>query len=232
MIQPGHMVWQVPLTFRSIESPTVGHEIRRARPVLGRLGFSFAVFIMEVVAIVTVAVASGGACYITAYGDAGIIKSYVVLGGLAALAYSLPLLIREEYRIEAYLEGHRDFGRTFIVWNAAILSLVVIGFLTKSIELVSGATLVLFYFGGLVTLTRLAALTRDVLVSLIASGHVACRRAMIVGAENEVRDAQAEFLKGPVGARVVATHVLPSLSGVGSGGNLSDSLKPWLHDAI
>ena len=226
------MFWWVRLTLRSIDNLTVGQEFKLGRLCLGRLGFSFAAYILEVAAIVAVSVIAGVAYYTTAYGEAGNIKSYVALGGLAALVYSLLRLFREDYRIEAYLEGSRDLGRTFVIWNTAILSLVVIGVLTKSNEQVSSAALLLLYVGGLVTLTGLTALTRAVLISLIASGRVACRRVMIVGAEDEVRNIQAEFLNSPVGARVVATHVLPFLSGVRSSANLSHLLKLCLQDAI
>ena len=76
-----------------------------------------------------------------------------------------------------YLDGHRDFERTFIVWNAAFLSLAVVGFLTKSTEIASRGMLVLFYAGGLTALTATASVTRGVLRSLIAAQRLAARAA-------------------------------------------------------
>ena len=202
------------------------------RPVLGGIGFGFAAFLAEVAAILTVSVATGCAYHIAVYNNPGLIESYLAVGGLAALSYTLPFVYREEYSIHSYLEGHRDFGRTFIVWNTAFLTLAVIGFLTKSTDLVSRGSLVLFYAGGLVALTGLAAVTRSVLVSLIESGHIASRRIMLVGPEDEIRRVQAEFQINPTGVRVVSAQVLPQASAGDEAEPLPDLLRSALHDAV
>jgi Undecaprenyl-phosphate glucose phosphotransferase len=207
-------------------------EIQSSRAVLGRIGFSVAAFLVEVAVILLVAVMVGSGYHLLAYGVVGIIESHLAIGALAALAYTLPFLLREEYAIHSYLEGHRDFGRTFIVWNAAILILAVVGFLTKSTDDYSRATLVLFYIVGLAALTGLSVLTRQVLVSLIASGRIACRRIMLVGPEDEVRRVQAEFAGNPGGIRVAAAQVLPALTASEDADSHADNLKRALADAV
>jgi Undecaprenyl-phosphate glucose phosphotransferase len=199
---------------------------------MGRIGFSVAAFLVEVAVILTVAVIVGTVYHLIAYGNKGMIESYLAIGGIAALAYTLPFLLREEYATHSYLEGHRDFGRTFMVWNAAILSLAVVGFLTKSTDIVSRGTIVLFYAGGLAALTGLSALTRQVLISLIASGRIACRRIMLVGAEDEVRRVQAEFAGNPGGIRVAAAQVLPALAGGDGADSHAENLQRALAEAV
>jgi len=128
-------------------------EARATRARLGRTSFAVAAFTVEVATILLVALTVGAAYHLAAYGDAGSFQSYLAVGGIAAFAYTMPFVFREEYSVQSYLEGHREFGRTFFVWNTAFLSLAVVGFLTKSTDLASRGMLVLFYCGGLAALT-------------------------------------------------------------------------------
>jgi len=206
--------------------------IKSARPILGRIGFSVAAFIVEVAVILSVAAAVGTGYHLAVYSDVGQMQNHFAIGGIAALAYTLPFLFRDEYSVHAYLEGHRDFDRTFVVWNTAFLGLAVLGFLTKSTEVVSRGSLVLFYVAGLGTLTGLAALTRTALVSLIGSGLIASRRLMLVGIESEVRRVQNEFASIPGAIRVVATQVLPSSGHASAAGGPSLPLRSVLAEAV
>jgi hypothetical protein len=134
-------------------------EVPVSRAVIGRTSFAVAAFIVEVAVILGVAIAVGAGYHFLIYENAGPFENHFAIGGITALAYTLPFLFRDEYAIHAYLEGHRDFGRTFIVWNTAFLSLAVFGFLTKSTDEYSRGMLILFYAGGLAALTGIAALT-------------------------------------------------------------------------
>lgn len=176
---------------------------------MGRMSFAVAAFAVEVAAILFVAIAVGTGYHLAAYGDTGPFQSYLAVGGIAAFAYAMPFVFREEYGVQSYLEGHREFARTFFVWNTAFLSLAVVGFLTKSTDLVSRGTLVLFYCGGLAALTATAAVTRRALLSLIAAHRLTARRIMLVGPEDEIRRVQSEFAVRPNGIRIVATQTLP-----------------------
>ena len=140
-------------------------------PCSGEVRFALAAFAFEVAVILIVAITVGTGYHLTAYGEAGLFNTYIAIGGIAALAYTLPFVFREEYSVQAYLDGHRDFERTFIVWNAAFLSLAVVGFLTKSTEIASRGMLVLFYAGGLSALTA------------TACGHTRCVAIAHCGAE-------------------------------------------------
>jgi Undecaprenyl-phosphate glucose phosphotransferase len=185
-------------------------EARATRARLGRTSFAVAAFTVEVATILVVALTVGAAYHLAAYGDVGSFQSYLAVGGIAAFAYTMPFVFREEYSVQSYLEGHREFGRTFFVWNTAFLSLAVVGFLTKSTDLASRGMLVLFYCGGLAALTATAVLTRSALLSLIASHRLTARRIMLVGPEDEIRHVQSEFALRPTGIRIVATQTLPA----------------------
>ncbi len=201
------------------------------RAKLGRTSFAFGAFAIEVAVILAVAGVVGAIYHLAAYGDTGSSQTYLAVGGIAALAYTLPFVFREEYSVQAYLEGHRDFDRTFIVWNTAFLGLAVVGFLTKSTDLASRGMLVLFYAVGLAALTGNAALTRSALISLIASQRITARRIMLVGAEDEIRRVQTEIAARPNGIRVVATQTLPPPAAL-SEASRDDSLHRTLEAAV
>lgn len=206
-------------------------EARTSRARLGRLSFAIAAFAVEVAVILAVATAVGAAYHLAAYGEIGPIHSYSAVGGIAALAYTLPFVFREEYGVQAYLDGHREFDRTFLIWNTAFLSLAVVGFLTKSTDLVSRGMLVLFYAGGLAALTATAALTRSALRSLITSQRLTARRIMLVGPEDEIRNVQSAFAARPTGIRIVATQTLPA-RGPGAPSDCDAGLDRTLKDAV
>lgn len=199
-------------SFASLDEARVTH----AR--LGRTSFAVAAFAVEVAVILAVAILAGTIYHLAVYGDIGPLQSYFAVGGIAALAYTLPFVFREEYSVQAYLEGHRDFNRTFFIWNTAFLGLAIVGFLSKSTDLASRGMLVLFYVVGLAALAATAALTRSALQSLIASQRLTARRIMLVGPEDEIRRVQSDFNAGPTGIRIVATQILqPCVADDGKG---------------
>lgn len=202
-----------------------------SRAILGRTGFAIAAFVIDVVVICTVALLVGTGYHLAAYGDIGSLRSYLAIGGIAALAYTFPLIFREEYAVQSYLDGHRNFDRTFILWNTAFLALALVGFLTKSTDLASRGMLVLFYAGGLAALAANAALTRSALMSLITSQRITLRRIMLVGSEDEIRRVQSEFAPRPSSIRIVAIQILPAMSGT-STLESDDGLSRDLENAV
>lgn len=210
---------------------TGSEETLASRAKVGRTSFAVAAFAVEFAVILSVAMTVGAGYHLAAYGDMGPFRSYLAVGGIAAFAYTIPFVFREEYAVQSYLEGHREFGRTFFVWNAAFLSLAVIGFLTKSTDLVSRGMLVLFYCGGLAALAATSALTRQALVSLIAAQRLTARRIMLVGPEDEIRRVQSEFALRPNGIRIVATQTLPPPA-PGDGADRDAGLNRTLQAAV
>ncbi len=180
----------------------------RARFQLGSLGFMAGAFAVDVLLIVCLAVLTGSGYHLAVYGTIGEIENYATVGALAALSYTLPFLFRNEYRIHDYLEGRRSFRRVFMVWNYAVLSLAVIGFLTKSTGIYSRGWLTVFYVAGLSGMTALSAITGALLGSLIDRGRLSCRRVMLVGSNDEVRRVGDIMIAARAGVRVVAMMAL------------------------
>ena len=220
------------MALRNIDSHLSTRSTQRLPAIQSRVVFSVAAFLLDVAAILCAAAILGLVYNIAVYGETGIIASHLTVGGLAALAYTLPFVFREEYSVNSYLEGHRNFSRTFFIWNTALLSLSCVAFFTKSTELFSRGALILLYVGGLVAVSGMAALMRFAVMSLIASGHIASRRIMLVGSESEVSRVAADITRSPAGTCVVATQVLPEADGESSAAHASNVMRSALESGV
>ena len=192
---------------------------------LGRFGFAVTLLAVEAVAIVAMALLTGLAYHQGVYGDLGDIVHYATVGALTSLLFTLPVIFRDEYKFQDFLEGKRAPARTFMTWNYAFLCLATVGFLTKTSGVFSRGWLVVFYCAGLLTVISLDAAVSRVLALAIASGRVASRRLMLVGAEDEIRR-MIEAVETPrAGFRIVASASLPE-------GSDPRALTAVLNDAI
>ena len=186
----------------------VAGAVEAPRLAIGNAAFTILAVVTEGVAILAASVASGSAYHLAVYGALGTIETYIAIGALTALFYTLPFVFRDEYDIEDFLEGRRATPRSFIVWTAAFLCLALIGFLTKTTGIFSRGAMISFYFTGLVAVIAVDAFIHAMLKSAIARGHIVYRRIMLIGGEQELAHAKAEIESARTNARVVATGVL------------------------
>jgi polysaccharide biosynthesis protein PslA len=179
------------------------------RFALSRTAFAASAFILEVVAVILVAIATGITYHLAAYGAFGAIENYASVGGMAGLAFGLTFLIQDEYGVESLLEGRRSNSRLFLVWNLAFATLAVVGFLTKSTAMFSRGWLLIFYIAGLVMVIALNAVLHRSLGTLIEYGLVRRRRLMLVGREDDIAKLEREVADGTSGVYVASRVVLP-----------------------
>ena len=124
---------------------------------LGRFGFAVALLAVEAAIIVLLALVTGVGYHHAMYGDAGDIVHFASIGALTSLLFALPVVFRDEYKFQDFLEGKRAPSRTFMLWNTAFLCLAVVGFLTKTTGIFSRGWLVVFYVVGLCAVISLDA---------------------------------------------------------------------------
>ena len=179
------------------------------RFALSRTAFAASAFVLEVAAVILVAIATGIAYHQAIYGAFGDIENYASVGGMAGLAFGLTFLIQDEYGVESLLEGRRSNSRLFLVWNLAFAALAVVGFLTKSTALFSRAWLLIFYITGLVMAIALNAVLHRSLGTLIERGLVRRRRLMLVGREEDIAKLAREIADGTSGVYIASRVVLP-----------------------
>jgi Undecaprenyl-phosphate glucose phosphotransferase len=179
---------------------------------LAHSSFAGAAFLIELVCIVLVAIATGLAYHYAVYGVPGSVENYAEVGSLAGLGYGLAFLIRDDYGVESVLEGRRNSGRLFLVWNLAFIGLAVIGFLTKSTQIFSRGWLVLFYVSGFAAALLLNAALNRGMAHLIAQGWIRRRKLMLVATDTDLAAMEREIAAGPVGFVVAARVALPHIA--------------------
>ena len=197
--------------FGSIHPLSSRNVFKCSRFALTHSSFSGAAFIIELISIVPIAIATGLSYHYAVYGVPGSIENYAAVGSLTGLGYGLAFFIRDEYGIESLLEGRRSPGRLFLVWNLAFVGIAVIGFLTKSTQLFSRAWLVLFYISGFATAIMLNAALNRGMSRLIARGWVRRRKLMIVATDRDIARMERE-IESAAGFFVVARVALPHVA--------------------
>lgn len=178
--------------------------------VFGRLEFALGILVLEAAAIISVALVTGLAYHVVAYGGPGEVVSYAAVGVTAALLFTLPILFGDNSKIEDFQSGRRSAEHTFMHWNYVFLCLAVIGFLTKTTGLFSRAWLVAFYGTGLVAVAALDVAVARFVVWAIETGRIASRRIMLIGPDEEIANMTAELEHAGSGCRVVAVAGLPT----------------------
>ncbi|MFM9941537.1 MAG: exopolysaccharide biosynthesis polyprenyl glycosylphosphotransferase [Hyphomicrobiaceae bacterium] len=140
----------------------------------------------ELALILGLALGSGIAYHMLAYGNAGPIRTFAAVGGLTGLLYVLPFLSQGDHEVATFLSPKRNVSRVLLRWHGALLLLGIVGFLTKTTAIFSRGGMVLFYLCGLVGLLLLnAAMIRFVRTG-IEQGRLAPRRLMLVGTAEDI----------------------------------------------
>jgi CoA-binding protein len=178
---------------------------------LSHISLTRAAFAIEFVGILVTAITTGIAYHYVAYAYSGSLGTYFSIGSIAALAYCMAFLVRDEYGIENLLDGCRTPGRLVLAWNVVFIALAVIGFLAKGTDAYSRGWLVLFYFAGSAAVIILnAAIVRGV-NHLISLGWVRARRLMVVATESDFASLKQEIASRAHGATAVARVIVEKL---------------------
>ena len=85
------------------------------RLVLGGLAFSVLVVTLESVAIVCASIVTGITYHTWVYGTSGDFHHYLSVGGITALLYTLPFLLRDDYRVHKLLDNRAASAASFWV---------------------------------------------------------------------------------------------------------------------
>ena len=165
-------------------------------------------FVADLATIILASIASGTAYHLLAYGDAGPMFLFVKTGFMVALFFTLPFLFREKYNLTAYITDNERLPGLFLIWNYAFFSMFALGFLTKSIDIFSRGTLLLFYFAGFAAIALLRTVLNRQIRAGCKTGRVAARQIMLVGTERKIREFQKHYQPWNHGLRITHSIVL------------------------
>jgi Undecaprenyl-phosphate glucose phosphotransferase len=185
----------------------------RSRFAMSRSAFSLLVVFVETIVIVSASVLCGTFYSTMAHGITGEFVHYVGAGLLVSWGFAIPSMIRDDYRIEAILEGKRHVARLLTIWTYTFLGLAVVGFLTKSSDNFSRGWILLFYFAGFVSVLGTSFILKRMLISWIEAGRISRRKLMVVSVDQDVRMTARELMGRNSCSEVAAIVKLDSQTG-------------------
>jgi FlaA1/EpsC-like NDP-sugar epimerase len=153
----------------------------RGWAVLSRGTFSGAIFLTDIALIVAMSCLTGVVYHLVAYGNPGLISSFVQIGLLAASIFAISNLFRREYRLPNFFSFKPHARRTIQLWNVTLICLLMLGFLAQITVEYSRAWTLLFYTSTLAALiveryfvVRITALARS-------AGLLSAQRIFLIG---------------------------------------------------
>jgi Undecaprenyl-phosphate glucose phosphotransferase len=189
-------------------------------------------FALDFVGIISASLLTGIVYHLAIYGDTGPFYVFLRSGIIVAFFFTLPFLFREKYNLASYITNDTSIPGLFLIWNYAFFSMFTLDFLTKSTDILSRGTLVLFFFTGF----GIVAYVRTTLVNQVRlgckTGRVAARRIMLVGTDAKIRDFQKLYQPWNHGLRINHSIVLDEhFDGSAQEGD-SQKLDKTLNDAL
>ncbi|MEZ5818293.1 MAG: exopolysaccharide biosynthesis polyprenyl glycosylphosphotransferase [Hyphomicrobiaceae bacterium] len=186
--------------------------------------------LVEVAAITGVSTITGTIWHQFAYGNAGEVQSFIDVGVLTGMLYTLPFLFGTDYRADNFLAGRRTLSRMLNVWTYAFFALAALAFLTKTTGNASRGGLALYFVVGGLAIVAIDAALRHALKSLVRRGLVAPRRLLVVGAPHCVSKLVSQHSLAETGIEVTATANLPLEDGSENNSPSLDDRLEWALD--
>jgi Undecaprenyl-phosphate glucose phosphotransferase len=198
-------------------------EVRRSRSAVARSLFSFAAALAETAVIIMSALVIGYAYHYVVLDEFPQLDGILRMGSVIALFMLIPNMARGEYLIGNFLDFRGHMRRLLQLWTMAFTSAIILGFLTKTSEDFSRATVLFFYAGGYLALAG----ARHTLVRLVQigskTGIVAARRIFLIGFEDEIMAFAQRHQPWNLGMEIAGVSVMPKSS---------DTTEEAMHDMV
>ena len=182
--------------------------VLRGWAVLSRGTFSGLIFLTDIALIVAMSCLTGIAYHLVAFGDPGVISSFVQIGLLAASIFAISNLFRREYRLPNFFSFKPHARRTIQLWNVTLICLLMLGFLAQISVEYSRAWTLLFYIstlGALIVeryfIVRITALARS-------TGLLSAQRIFLIGTGANVGAFVNRFEPRTLGINIVGCRFL------------------------
>jgi hypothetical protein len=188
-------------------SAITGGQGRTART---RASFAVMAVLWDVAAICAAAIVAGSSYHLIVHGNLGPVDTYVQIGAIVALLVAVPALARQDYDIARYI-AHTSHGRRlFQLWNMAFLAGIALGFFTKTSDIFSRGTVVVFYVLGFVLLLLARRLIGKLVRYASKTGAVEARRIFLVGTSEAVVGVARRYQPWNYGVIIVGSAMLPA----------------------
>jgi len=194
--------------------------------------FSSAIFLLDVVLIVSMACATGLAYSLAAYRDPGDISSFLQVGVLAASIFTISNVFRSEYRLPNFFAVKPHARRTIQLWNVTLIGLLLVGFLTQLSAQYSRAWIVLFYATTLAVLIVERFLVVRITAHARAAGLISAQRIFLIGTGAHVGTFINYYEPWTLGINIVGCRFITPVAAGASNAERRAALDQDLAEAI
>ncbi|MCC2096399.1 MAG: undecaprenyl-phosphate glucose phosphotransferase [Hyphomicrobiales bacterium] len=153
---------------------------------LVRILFACLAALCDFSAIMVSSVAAGWLYHEGLFGTATPTTDLLLQGYVISLLFLLPIALRGEYTINRYFMFNGHLRQTFLLWNIAVLTAILLAFLTKTSADVSRGASILFYGIGFTFMLSIRLVLVRIVQSQALAGGIASRRIFLIGFEDEI----------------------------------------------
>ena len=182
---------------------------RRSRAARSRFIFSLCTCIADAAAIIVSALAIGTIYHMVVFAELPQTDIFARIGGIVAVLVVIPNVLRNEYQLGTYLDFDGHVRRCFQLWNVAFVAALVMGFLTKTSDVFSRGTMILFYCGGFLYLIAVRYLVVRLAQIGAKTGTSPARRIFLVGFEKDVMAFASRHQPWNLGMEITGVAILP-----------------------
>jgi Undecaprenyl-phosphate glucose phosphotransferase len=186
-----------------------GHGLKiRTNTTAVRMLFSGLAIFCDFSAIMTSSLLTGWLYHQGLFGTVTPTADLLRHGYVIALLFMLPITLRGEYTINRYLMIGGHLRQTFLLWNIAVLTAILLAFLTKTSAEVSRGTSILFYCCGFALILFLRLVLVRIVQAQARAGNVATRRIFLIGFEDDIRNFIERHKPWTQGLDVVSSAII------------------------
>jgi Undecaprenyl-phosphate glucose phosphotransferase len=179
---------------------------------LSRGTFSSTIFLIDVAVIVAMSFITGVLYYLVAYGDIGIISSYLQLGALAASIFAVSNVFRGEYRLPNFFAFKPHARRTIQLWNVTLICLLMVGFMARTSVNYSRGWIVVFYLATLAALIVLRFAIVRITALARAAGLISSQRICLIGTGAHIGAFVQHYEPWTLGLNIVGCRFLTPMA--------------------
>jgi Undecaprenyl-phosphate glucose phosphotransferase len=218
-------------TYTLAASPQTG-PLLRGWALLSRGTFSSTIFLIDVAWIIASSFFTGVVYYHLAYGDIGLVSSYVQVGVLAASIFAISNVFRGEYRLPNFFAFKPHARRTIQLWNVTLICLLMLGFMAQISVDYSRGWIVLFYFVALAGLVVLRFLIVRITAMARAAGLISAQRICLIGTGAHIGAFIQHYEPWALGLNVVGCRFLTPVALTAPAETRRDALDRDLAEAV
>ncbi len=190
------------------------------------------VFVMDFAVIVAMSCLSGIAAHLAMHQIIGDVALFLKVGLAASSLFATTAFVRGDYSGPNLILAGRGTSKVLSIWNLTLVTLLVVGFITKTIDVYSRVAVVVFYLATAPVLIWL----RHVMVKFaMAAGHsgILClRRLFLFGTASSILEFVERRDHRSSGIVIVGCHFLTPLRREATAEEWEMSLKRDLDAAV